>query len=343
MALWGAGAAFVGGAPLQVAAGWLTRGTGYGSRPVFPLKDNIPTLRFPAVTVTFIALNVVAYFFWQQGGLVARRARTASTTSATSYDYAVIPYEMTHPGEQVARAGLPAADVADVADAVHRDVHARRAAAPRRQHAVPVDLRQQRRGLDGPAEVRRSSTCSAGWRRPALQVAIDPDSTVPTIGASGAIAGVLGGYLLLFPRARVVTLIFIVFFFTLVELPALVVLGFWFVQQVLFGVLDLERVGRGRRRGVLRAHRRLRVRARWRSSCSPTSASGGGRSSGGAADGAHGHPRCSRSGSSRSSAFLTLYVLFSSGPDVLVVLSLVVLGLFAFGVIGALSTPPRDG
>jgi hypothetical protein len=42
-------------------------------------------------------------------------------------------------------------------------------------------------------------------------------------------------------------------------------------------------------------------------------------------------------------AFLTLFVLFSSGPDVLVVLSLAVLGLFAFGVIGALSTPPRDG
>ena len=41
--------------------------------------------------------------------------------------------------------------------------------------------------------------------------------------------------------------------------------------------------------------------------------------------------------------FLTMYVLFSSGPDVLVVMSLVVLGLFAFGVIGALSTPPRDG
>jgi hypothetical protein len=41
--------------------------------------------------------------------------------------------------------------------------------------------------------------------------------------------------------------------------------------------------------------------------------------------------------------FLTMYVLFSSGPDVLVVVSLLVLGLFAFGVIGALSTPPRDG
>jgi hypothetical protein len=42
-------------------------------------------------------------------------------------------------------------------------------------------------------------------------------------------------------------------------------------------------------------------------------------------------------------AFLTLFVLFSSGPDVLVIVSLIVVGLFAFGVIGALSTPPRDG
>jgi membrane associated rhomboid family serine protease len=49
----------------------------------------------------------------------------------------------------------------------------------------------------------------------------------------------LGGYILLFPKARVVTLIFIVFFVTIVQLPALVVLGFWFVQQVLFGYFDL--------------------------------------------------------------------------------------------------------
>jgi membrane associated rhomboid family serine protease len=73
----------------------------------------------------------------------------------------------------------------------------------------------------------------------ALQVAVSPDSTVPTIGASGAIAAVLGGYLLLYPRARVLTVIFIIFFFTLVEIPAVFVLGFWFVQQVLFGYFDL--------------------------------------------------------------------------------------------------------
>ncbi len=62
---------------------------------------------------------------------------------------------------------------------------------------------------------------------------------VPNIGASGAIAAVLGGYILLFPKARVVTIIFIVFFFTILELPALVILGFWFIQQALFGYFDL--------------------------------------------------------------------------------------------------------
>ena len=69
---------------------------------------------------------------------------------------------------------------------------------------------------------------------------IDPDAAVPTVGASGAVAAVLGGYLLLFPRARVLTVIFIVFFFTLIQIPAVLVLGFWFLQQVLFGYFDLS-------------------------------------------------------------------------------------------------------
>jgi membrane associated rhomboid family serine protease len=66
-----------------------------------------------------------------------------------------------------------------------------------------------------------------------LQFAIATGSDVPTLGASGAIAAVLGGYALLYPRARVVTLIFIIFFVTLVELPALLVLGGWFLLQIL--------------------------------------------------------------------------------------------------------------
>ena len=78
-----------------------------------------------------------------------------------------------------------------------------------------------------------------------LQTAVDPSSTVPSVGASGAVAAVLGGYLLLFPRARVVTVIFIIFFFTIIELPAMFFLVIWFAQQALFGALDLNGSGGG--------------------------------------------------------------------------------------------------
>ena len=64
------------------------------------------------------------------------------------------------------------------------------------------------------------------------QVAVGPDSTAPGIGASGAIAAVLGGYALLYPRARVITLVILIFFLTFLELPALVVLGVWFLLQI---------------------------------------------------------------------------------------------------------------
>jgi membrane associated rhomboid family serine protease len=73
----------------------------------------------------------------------------------------------------------------------------------------------------------------------AAQVLVGPSSTAPTLGASGAIAAVLGGYLLLYPRARVLTLIFIVFFATVVELPAVLLLGLWFLEQLWFGASGL--------------------------------------------------------------------------------------------------------
>jgi membrane associated rhomboid family serine protease len=56
---------------------------------------------------------------------------------------------------------------------------------------------------------------------------------VPTIGASGAVAGVLGGYILLHPKARVLTLVFIIFFVTMIEIPAMILLGIWAALQFL--------------------------------------------------------------------------------------------------------------
>ena len=64
------------------------------------------------------------------------------------------------------------------------------------------------------------------------QTLIDPSSTAPTVGASGAIAAVLGAYAVLYPRARVLTVVFIIIFFTIVRLPALLVLGIWILIQV---------------------------------------------------------------------------------------------------------------
>ncbi len=68
---------------------------------------------------------------------------------------------------------------------------------------------------------------------------VNADSSMPSIGASGAIAGVLGGYIVMFPRARVTTLIPIFFFITVREIPAVVVLGLWFVLQLFTGAASL--------------------------------------------------------------------------------------------------------
>jgi membrane associated rhomboid family serine protease len=80
----------------------------------------------------------------------------------------------------------------------------------------------------------------AGIAAGLLQTFILPSSQIAMVGASGAIAGVLGAYLLLFPGARVASLVPILFIFTLIEIPAVIFLLFWFVSQLFSGLISLE-------------------------------------------------------------------------------------------------------
>lgn len=70
-------------------------------------------------------------------------------------------------------------------------------------------------------------------------VYLHPDSMIPTIGASGAIAGVMGAYIWMFPKSRVITLVPMLLFFPIIEVPAVFFLGFWFLLQVFQGTLAL--------------------------------------------------------------------------------------------------------
>jgi membrane associated rhomboid family serine protease len=84
-----------------------------------------------------------------------------------------------------------------------------------------------------------------GLAAAAMQVAINPDSFIPMVGASGAIGGVMGAYVLLYPRVHVHMLIFLGIIFTRVAVPAVFMLGYWFVLQLISGFSTIGAQGGG--------------------------------------------------------------------------------------------------
>jgi rhomboid family protein len=214
---------------------------------VFPLRDNIPTDRLPVVTVALIVANVLMYFLFQHGTI------TLGDPSSQPYlhnlvENAVFPYELTHPGHycvNINECGVTQnpAGYAPTWETVFLAMF---------MHGGLLHLGGNMLFLwifgnnveDSMGPVRfLVFYLLGGIAATALQTLVGPSSQVPNLGASGAIAAVLAGYLILFPRARVVTVVFIVFFFTIVELPALIFLGIWIAEQALFGYLGLTQGG----------------------------------------------------------------------------------------------------
>lgn len=85
----------------------------------------------------------------------------------------------------------------------------------------------------------------SGLGAAALQIIIGPNSDIPMVGASGAISGVLGAYMLLYPRAKILTLVFLGFFITMMRITAIWFLGIWFGMQLLFGLASAGGTGGG--------------------------------------------------------------------------------------------------
>ena len=211
---------------------------------MFPLKDNIPTDRLAIVTIALIVINVIVYFVLQKGGIFG------GPDDGIVVDYGAIPFEFTHPGndcvavaQQIA-CGTSGELAQALGDAPSQPPVWATAFSSMFMHGSILHLAGNMLFLwifgnnveDSMGRVKFVAFyLLGGLAAIGAQILIDTDSAVPTIGASGAVAAVLGGYILLYPRARVVTVIFIIFFFTIIELPALLILGFWFLQQVAFG------------------------------------------------------------------------------------------------------------
>ena len=212
---------------------------------MFPLKDNIPTRRFPVLTVAIIVANVVMFFAFQDAGL---SFGGASVNEQNVVEYGAIPYEISHPGE---RCGLDGGGVPTCPAGASGEETASTwltILTSMFMHGGLLHIAGNMLFLwifgnnieDSMGRLRFILFYVLGGFVALLaQTALNPDSPVPTIGASGAVAAVLGGYALLYPKARVVTLVLIIFFITIIELPALLVLGLWFLLQLFYGSAEL--------------------------------------------------------------------------------------------------------
>jgi membrane associated rhomboid family serine protease len=234
---------------------------------VLPLKDNNPTAGFPVITVALIVINV-AVFIWQLNFPTDEKLDQVGFGSIdqSSLEYGAIPYRISHADSRDCAVGAGGEAQGQFKAGVvcpgTRDYDEAVAIGAQNPDAQPITINQGAWWVTlftsmfmhggflhiagnmlflwvfgNNIEDRMGRVkfllfyLLAGLIAVYTQALIDPGSTAPTIGASGAIAGVLGAYALLFPRARVLTLIFIIFFVTLVEIPALILLAVWFLLQ----------------------------------------------------------------------------------------------------------------
>ena len=188
---------------------------------MFPIRDRLPTRRFPVMTITFIAINIIV-FAWQ---MLVLGTRGEEGLQQAVYAFGVVP----------ARVAADPGPLTWLTFVTSMFMHGGF------MHILGNMLYLWIFGNNVEDVLGRFWFIVfyflTGFAASAAQVISSWGSNVPGIGASGAIAGVLAAYLIFFPAARVDTLIFLGLFSRIASLPAVLVLGLWFVLQLFNGVL----------------------------------------------------------------------------------------------------------
>jgi membrane associated rhomboid family serine protease len=217
---------------------------------MIPVGDDTPTRGTPWVTIGLIALNFAVFLLWEP--ITAKPAEQQTFF----FCQAEIPYEVTNqtnladggaPALEALTADFGARDALAVQEAVQQEcadknwwlavfvamfLHGGWSHILGNMLYLGIFGNDVEDRLGGP--IYLGFYIMGGLAAGALQVAFGPDSAIPSLGASGAIAAVLGAYLVLFPGAGVWTIV--IPFFPTVRVPAAVLLGLWFLYQVFSGI-----------------------------------------------------------------------------------------------------------
>ena len=192
---------------------------------MIPLRDTIPSSRFPLVTLGIIGVNVLVFLLEINLGPVGLESFFQT--------WGIVPLRFTHPRFQ------SGGNYITLLSSMFMHGGWMHIIGNMWSLWIFGDNVEDRMGRGSFLLFYLLSGLAAG----AVHIVTNPGSTVPTVGASGAIAGVMGAYLLLFPHSSVVTMVPIFFFLQVVEVPAILFLGFWFLSQLFSGTLALAVAG----------------------------------------------------------------------------------------------------
>ena len=200
---------------------------------MIPLKDDNPTNNFPLMTVIIIAINCAVYLY--------QVTLPEMYSQAFVFKYGFIPMELTRMADMTPEVPFPFWLSPFTSMFLHGGF----------MHLAGNMLYLWIFGNNVEDFLGRGKFVLfyivSGLAAVALYTLFDRNGTVPLIGASGAIAGVMGAYIVLWPKARILTLIWIIFIIRLLWLPAVIILGFWIALQVFMG---LSSIGASQQGGV---------------------------------------------------------------------------------------------